>query len=256
MKDLKELVKEYRVNVYETAPDGRLAIYSLFDYMQDIASDHAVKLGYGRDDLLKENNFWVLSRIYAEINVWPVWDDKIIIRTWPRGTDKLFALRDYEVFSPDGRVIASATSSWLIIDRTTKKIKRPDNTLIYYNFDFKKDSSLSRNAAKIGSASGDGNIMSRFNVRISDLDVNLHTNNTRYLKWAVDTYDLGFVMKNEPFSVEINYLAESHFNDEIKIKVSVENEGSLFFNHSIFNANDDVELCRIKIGWKENDNDK
>lgn len=45
-----KLEKEYQVHVYETGPDGRLNLYSLFDYFQDIASDHAVQLGFGRDD--------------------------------------------------------------------------------------------------------------------------------------------------------------------------------------------------------------
>ncbi len=39
-----------------------------------------------------------------------------------------------------------------------------------------------------------GMIMSKSRVRISDLDLNLHTNNTRYLKWAIDTYNLGFML--------------------------------------------------------------
>ena len=50
----------------------------------------------------------------------PLWGETIIVKTWPRGTDKLFALRDYEVRYPDGRSIALATSSWLIIDREYK----------------------------------------------------------------------------------------------------------------------------------------
>ena len=55
---------------------------------------------------------------------------------------------------------------------------------------------------------------------MSDLDVNLHTNNVKYLKWVSDTYNLDFVMKNVPRSAEINYLAESQFNEEIIIKTS------------------------------------
>jgi hypothetical protein len=42
--DLLQFEKEYRVHVYETGPDGKLNLYSLFNYMQDIASDHAVNL--------------------------------------------------------------------------------------------------------------------------------------------------------------------------------------------------------------------
>ena len=60
--ELLQFEKEYRIHVYETGPDGKLNLYSLFNYMQDIASDHAIKLGFGRDDLMRDNRFWVLSR--------------------------------------------------------------------------------------------------------------------------------------------------------------------------------------------------
>lgn len=33
---LQELQKEYGIHVYETGPDGRLRLCSLFDYMQDL----------------------------------------------------------------------------------------------------------------------------------------------------------------------------------------------------------------------------
>jgi hypothetical protein len=65
--------KNYNVHVYETGPDGRLNLLSLFNYFQDIASDHAELLGFGRDDLMKDNRFWVLSRMYAEIKVNGLW---------------------------------------------------------------------------------------------------------------------------------------------------------------------------------------
>ena len=32
-----------------------------------------------------------------------------------------------------------------------------------------------------------------FRVKVSDLDVNLHTNNVRYIKWVTDTYDLDHI---------------------------------------------------------------
>ena len=249
--DLLQFEKEYRVHVYETGPDGKLNLYSLFNYMQDIASDHAIKLGFGRNDLMRDNRFWVLSRIYAVITEWPLWEDSIIVKTWPNGTDKLFALRNYEVKYPDGRHIASCTSSWLILDRTTKKVQRPDSILTQYNPDLRTESSPIRYAVKIESAAENGHISPIFRIKVSDLDVNLHTNNVRYLKWVSDSYDLGFVMKNVPQSAEINYLAESRFDEEIMIRTSIENENGCFFNHSIFRTNDNKELCRIRIEWKE-----
>jgi len=248
--DLLQFEKDYRVHVYETGPDGKLNLYSLFNYMQDIASDHAVKLGFGRDDLMRDNRFWVLSRIYAEIEQWPVWEDKIVLRTWPNGTDKLFALRNYEVSYPDGRHIASGTSSWLILDQTTKKVQRPDSALARFSPNLHTESSPLRYASKLEPVPEGGQLSPPFRIKVSDLDVNLHTNNVRYLKWVIDTYELGFMMNYQPQSAEINYLAESRFGEEIHIKTSCQNENGSFYNHSIFRTDDSKELARIRIEWE------
>ncbi len=249
--DFLKLEKEYPVHVYETGPDGVLSLYSLFDFLQDSASDHAVKLGFGRDDLLKNNHFWVLSRIYAEISRLPQWGETIIVKTWPRGTDRLFALRDFEVHSPDGRSVALATSSWLIVDMTTRRIQRPDDTLARYRNEILGGNALPRNAMKLDPSDGEGRNTLNFRVKISDLDINLHTNNVRYLKWVADSYDLDFVMNNVPLSAEINYLAESHFNEDICIRVSEENAKSNIFNHSVTRVPDNTDLCRIRIQWEK-----
>lgn len=246
------LEKEYPVHVYETGPDGRLNLHSLFDYFQDIASDHAVQLGFGRDDLMKQNHFWVLSRIYSEISVWPSWGESVIIRTWPRGTDKLFALRDFDARHPDGRSIARATSSWLIIDLDSKRIQRPDRSLSLLNSELVGEKALSRNAKKIEPAAENGRSTSTFHVTISDLDINMHTNMSRYLKWVTDSYDLDFILNNVPLSAEINYLAESRFNDNITITISGESSAGNILNHSIMRTSDNTELCRVRINWKKN----
>jgi len=242
--------KEYTIHVYETGPNGKLNIYSLFNYMQDIASDHAIKLGFGRDDLMRDNCFWVLSRMYAEIDKWPQWEEKVIVKTWPNGTDKLFALRNYEVYYANGKHIASGTSSWLILDRTTKKIQRPESILSKYNRDLQPKKSPVRYASKLEAAEVQGEQSHPFRVSVSDLDVNLHTNNVRYLNWVYDTYNLEFVNGNNPQSVEINYLAESMFNEEIIINTSSEKEMAGLYNHSVSRTNDNKELCRIRIVWK------
>ena len=93
---------------------------------------------------------------------WPLWEDSIIVKTWPNGTDKLFALRNYEVKYPDGRHIASGTSSWLILDRTTKKVQRPDSILSQYNPDLHSESSPIRYATKIEPAAENGQRFTTF----------------------------------------------------------------------------------------------
>jgi medium-chain acyl-[acyl-carrier-protein] hydrolase len=248
--DSYQFEKKYTVPVYDTGPDGKLSLYSLFNYLQDIASEHAVRLKFGRDDLMKENRYWVLSRIVADIYLRPEWEETIIVRTWPRGTDKLFAIRDYEVLYPDGRQIASGSSSWLIVDRTTRKIQRPDESLSRFNSGMAVRNSLGRNAQKVESTSFDGHKNSSFKIMVSDLDVNLHTNNVKYIKWVTDTYDLKYVMDHIPVSLEVNYLAESLWGEEVFVMSDNENQ-TTSFNHSVYRSYDNKELCRMRIDWKD-----
>jgi acyl-ACP thioesterase len=247
--EFSSLEKEYQVHVYETGPDGKLTLFSLFNFFQDIASDHAIKLGYGRDDLLKENNFWVLSRIYAKIASLPSWGENLRIKTWPRGTDRFFALRDFEVEFADGRSAARATSSWLIIDRESKRIRRPDDNLTSLNSAC-YNNVITRNAGKIESDCTNYSRTHELKVRVSDLDINLHTNNTRYLKWVTDSYELNFVLNNSPLSAEINYLAESRFNENISIMTAQEDKTGKLLIHSIVRITDNTELCRMRICWQ------
>jgi medium-chain acyl-[acyl-carrier-protein] hydrolase len=248
--ELFQFEKEYKIPVYDTGPDGKLSLYSLFNYLQDIASEHAVRLKFGRDDLMKENRFWVLSRIVSDIYLWPLWEETIIVRTWPRGTDKLFAIRDYEVQYTDGRNIASGSSSWLIVDRTTKRIQRPDEMLTRFNSDISVKNSLGRNAEKVAPASDTGQKTGCFKIKVSDLDVNLHTNNVRYIKWVTDTYDLNHILNYTPVSLEVNYLSESVFGEEVFI-LSDNEKNMSSFNHSIIRSADNKELCRMRIDWKD-----
>jgi acyl-ACP thioesterase len=181
----------------------------------------------------------------------PKWEDSIILKTWPNGTDKLFALRNFEVTFPVGRRIVSATSSWLILDRTTKKVQRPDSILSEFYSDLNPNKSPIRYASKIETAGDDGISSQPYKIKVSDVDINLHTNNVKYLTWVSDCYGLDFVMQNVPMSAEINYLAESQFNENVVIKTSAEETNGLHFNHSVRRIEDNRELCRIKIGWRE-----
>jgi acyl-ACP thioesterase len=249
--EVNQYQKEYKIPVYEIGADGKINPYSLFNYFQDIASEQAKKLGFGMDDLMKDNHFWVLSRMAAEIEIWPGWEETIIVKTWPRGTDKIFAIRDYEASYSDGRIIAAATSSWLIVDITSRRVQRPDYVLTKYNPGNDVKSAILRNSAKLDPVDENGKKSQPFRVRHSDLDINLHTNNAMYIKWITDSYDSDFRMNHLPSSFEINYLAESRWDDEIYLLSAPDKNNSGEYNHSLVRTVDNTELCRMRIRWKD-----
>ncbi|MFN8240580.1 MAG: thioesterase [Bacteroidales bacterium] len=253
MTESLEYRKTYVVHVYDIASNEYLAIHSLFNYLQDIASEHATRLRFGRDDLMKDNRFWVLSRIYARISRWPGWEEKLTIATWPRGTDRLFALRDFSISDEKGGHIASATSSWLVVDKETRRVQRPDSLLTHLQKDLPEGQATGRNAGKIDAPSGKIHEEPAFPVRHSDIDMNLHVNNVNYLRWVTDCYNSSFYRKYMPSSVEINYLAEALPGDRVIIRHSMDESSHVSSTHSLVREEDNTELCRIRIEWKDCD---
>lgn len=54
-------------------------------------------------------------------------------------------------------------------------------------------------------------------VPYNEIDFNGHVNNTHYIEWCLDAYPLEFHDKHQIDSVLVNYIAEAHYKDEIKI---------------------------------------
>jgi len=240
--------KKYDVHVYELGIDEKLSPFALFNYFQDIAAEHAVSLGFGRDDLLRMNCFWVLSRMFVVVREWPLWKDQLTVTTWPRGTDRLFAVRDFRIEFNGGKEVAAATSSWLIVDINTRRIRKPDEHLPKNRPRLEHISATGRYAEKVELPEEFTDISPSFRVKASDIDANRHTNNAVYIKWATDNYSDDFRNSHRPCSFEVNYLAESKTGDEVAIKTFTED--NLRFYHSVVRISDNTELCRIRIQWE------
>jgi medium-chain acyl-[acyl-carrier-protein] hydrolase len=244
--------RTYPVNVTDADLTGRLSPGSLFNYFQDLAGRHASSLGFGREHLMTSGFFWVLSRMTVEIVSLPVQWDEVTVRTWPRGTDTIFALRDFEMFDTHGNRMAGATSSWVIVDYETRRVQRPDKALSFLNARFPDQRALDTNACKIPPIPPGEHIVTAMKAKLDDIDINMHVNNARYLHWVMNCYEPEFISSFTPDMIEVNYLAEGHRDDMINIITEKGDTRSGSFIHSVIREGDSTELCRIRIRWKEN----
>ena len=107
---MKVYERKYSVNIFNTDLTGRLSPGGLFNFFEDIAGRHALELGWGRDNLMSSGVFWALSRMVVKVENLPQAWEEVTLRTWPRGTETIYALRDLEMFDASGNRLAAASS--------------------------------------------------------------------------------------------------------------------------------------------------
>lgn len=229
---------KFDIKSYHSDQDGKLTLTALFHFLQECAWDNARLNDFGYEYLNKKNAFWVLSRILVQVDEYPNWKDEIEIKTWPKGTDGFFALRDFEVYKED-RIIARIISSWLILDQNSRRPCRLEN----YNFvheNFLQESAINQTLNKVVLKSDLIQADSR-KVYSSDLDVNKHVNNATYVKWVTDSY---CVRNSEVISeFEINFISELMLNDEFEVYLG-NNEIDQF---CVLKNKQGKEVCKVRI---------
>lgn len=206
------LTRQFPISSRHADFKSELRISSLInDYIQ-IAWQHAEALGLGYQHLKEKGLGWVLSRFTLKLDHQPKWPGEIEIKTWPKGMNRLFYLRDAKMYS-NGQHFASITSAWLIFDVKSKrpKVLYQDRAYLHELAD--------KHAieANVPSLKFEGTAAASFpyQVRYNDIDVNLHLTTVRYLEFLLDTYDIEFIRHHAPKALTVNFLREVVFGDEV-----------------------------------------
>lgn len=229
MADLSLFERHYEVTSFLVNPQRKLGLYPFLNLLQDAASTHADALGFGYKDMVEKGTFWVLSRQKAVMTNWPHWHEQITIKTWIRYGGGPFSNRDFLIYLNDQK-IGEATTTWVALDKVSRKPVNIDRSSVFENVQ-----DLGKTSFEATKISRQPNLeeMSSFSVRISDLDQNLHVNNTKYAQWILDAIPLSWHSQFELTSYSVNFLAETFLNDTITIfmGVAIPVDGVVYESH-------------------------
>jgi len=202
----------FTIRTAEVDMFDRLKLSSLFLMMQEVAARHAAMYGFGFDDLVKQQTFWVLSRVKVVMQQMPMAETVINIKTWPRGVDKLFALRDFIFTDANENHLGSATTSWLVVDRQTLRPRRPD---ILKELVYPHESALGEEAPRL-TLHAHAAYSHSHTARFSDIDINRHVNNSRYIDWMLDALTPE-EMPYHDFSFVVNFCQQLAMGETINL---------------------------------------
>ncbi|HUI70047.1 MAG TPA: acyl-ACP thioesterase domain-containing protein [Spirochaetia bacterium] len=230
------------VESFEVDVKARLKPHMLFAYMLNSAWKHATRASHGYQDLLERNQMWVLVKFQAAILQLPEWGKTIVIETWGKGIEKLFALRDFTVRLEQGEKLASATSAWMILDKNRHRPVR----LNQMSFPWKPGRCEMETKLEKVPELQSAEARASFRAVYSDIDVNEHVTAMKYLQWIMDAQGPASLQERRPAYLEINFMAEAVVDDEVTVFGEKKEDHELF---SVKRASDQKELCRAKIQW-------
>jgi medium-chain acyl-[acyl-carrier-protein] hydrolase len=209
--------EKFRIRTYECGIDGRIKIFSLMQYLQEIAALHAEQLGLGFDKLCEMGGYWVLSNIRIEISRLPGREDEVTLKTWPSGYSRTIATREFVGKNQNGAELFRAGSEWMVLNKETNRLKNL----------FRLDLNLPKTGVKALSDElkrlepmNEYNQVAQVLVPYSAIDLNGHVNNTEYVRWGIDALRRTFKLNNNIRSVQATYLSEVFEGDELDILVS------------------------------------
>ena len=192
--DVHEVFR-YEVRSYECAPNGCATLANICNYLQEAASVNAEHLGFSKVnfDSAGMNITWVMTRMRLTVARYPKWGEGISILTFPRPPRRIVAYRDFIATGADGAEILRATSEWMMIDMTSRRpVPIPDVVMDKGN-DVREP------------VHGEGAFTARLRwpqdaapqrtfetlALKSDIDLNAHVNNARYVAWLMEMAESG-----------------------------------------------------------------
>ncbi|QGU96674.1 acyl-ACP thioesterase [Clostridium bovifaecis] len=242
--------KEYEVHYYEADYRKQALMTSLIDYFNDVATFQSEELGIGIDYMKENNMAWILYKWDINVTKYPMYGEKIIVRTEPCAAKKFYAYRKFYILNLEKEVIATASSVWLLIDIKERKPMRvtPHLMEVYGLTDdnneiLKVDNiiKLSEEESSIG-----------FKVRYSDIDTNGHVNNEKYAAWLIESIPLDIVLNYTLINMKITYKKETKYGENIKVLTASKNiEDKIIFSHKILKESGE-EITLGETTWKKN----
>lgn len=195
----------YEVTKPHTDYFGRCKPSSLLRFAQDAAGEHCVQLGTDWDSMAKRHYFWAVIRQRMEISRLPKEGETVTVKTWPMPTTRVAYPRATEGFDPEGNSLFKVISLWVIMDMDTRIMILPGKSGV----DVAGVSFGTELKAPVGLPAGAFQNSTLRTVSASDLDVNRHMNNARYLDWLWDLKPASFHETHPLKAVSISYMSEA-----------------------------------------------
>ena len=176
-----ETKEEYEIEYQNVDYYGEYKYSDLLSKLSNLATKNAIEIGLWNESFNGKYG-WVLVKQTVKLKRPLLIGEKLTVSTRAKGERKIQYFRTYDLKVND-EVIGGIYSIWTLIDIEKRRIVRPQKVGIsipeceeYPSFVEKYEPLLDIETKKVQTRK----------VSYSDIDLNKHMNNARYLEWVMD----------------------------------------------------------------------
>ena len=202
---------------------GRLKPASLLFLVQETAGQDCQRLQLDWDSLASHNLFWAIIRHRVQITRLPQKGETICLQTWPMPTTRVAYPRSVVAYDAGGQELFRSISLWVLMDLTSRVMVLPGKSGIIVpgtlrGGELPSPPSLLPQTLQL---------QSQRRVCFTDLDINGHMNNARYLDWVADLLPASFHKTHQIRDLTLGYVAEAREGDVLLLHWQMLEENQL-----------------------------
>ncbi|KAG2633030.1 palmitoyl-acyl carrier protein thioesterase, chloroplastic-like isoform X1 [Panicum virgatum] len=272
--------QQFVIRSYEIGPDRTATMETIMNLLQETALNHVMCSGLAGDgfgatrQMSLRKLIWVVTRINIQVDKYSRWGDVVEIDTWVASSGKNGMRRDWIIRDRDTKnMIAGATSNWVMMNRETRRLSKIPEEVRQEVLPFYLDRSIIITAAdadaggrkieKLTDSTAE-HIRSGLAPRWSDMDVNQHVNNVKYIGWILESVPLDVLEDYHLTSITLDYRRECHQSQLLESLTSMTTttaepplpaassrcSADLHSTHLIRQQDDGAEIVRARAEWR------
>ena len=214
--------KEFEVTDIVSDRFGFLKPSAVSYFVQEVAGQHINRMAL-TPDLEQKGLFWAIIRHRVQITRLPRTGEVITLETWPMPTTRVAFPRSVVAYDEKGQELFRSISLWVLMDRESRAMVLPGKSGIAVRGILRGNELPSPTSLSPILLSSE----TQRRVCFTDLDINGHMNNCRYLDWTADLLPSSFHGSKVLQDMTLCYLSETREGDELILSWEMQPDGLL-----------------------------
>jgi len=241
--------KQFELRYFEMNNFGEAASTTILTLLEETAAEHCYSINHSLYDLEKQNIGWVLVSGIMTINRYPIYKEKIFIRTWLSSYSMIKGIRENIIYDEKRNIIGKAKGLWVFFNIMKRRpIQIFDS--IKERWSFCNDESINHDITKKINPINSEKHTREFKVNRFDVDTNEHVNNIRYLQWLIESIPDDIIDNYYLHSIDGRFVTEAQYGDTILSfteKDIIDNS----YIHTIMTQKNNKVCATAKTLWKK-----